>query len=285
MTTRELRASSKRVLALLDFMIHSAAQAYGRTFIWRVVLRHPWHTLRGMVAYARMLHVFRPRERVLLRCDESEFVRRAAMDPRRLLVATGFCQKPADTADSVHNCPVGRFTHNCLYLKSLRLSPASVSRILPGCADCAILQLGQAALAAGASFAVLTSALDIAQDILLPALEQRRFTHFLFAVCPLSVEPMSLALLTCGLEGYIFPYDTGACVDYNQWLRADGGDKPERTTLTPHSTVRVRDLLQRIAACRDERLKGPVGRYEREGDIFVPRWRSSPPMHPGAKSQ
>lgn len=271
MTTRELRTSPKRLLTLLNFVIHSATQAYGRTFVWRVALRHPWHTLRGMVAYARMLRVFRPGERVLLRCNESEFVRRTATDPKRLLVATGFCQKPADKADTVHNCPVGRFTHDCLYLRSLRLSPASPPRILPGCADCAILPLGHAALKAGASFAVLTSALDISHDILLPALERRRFTHFLFAVCPLSVEPMSLAVLICGLEGYIFSYDTGACVDYSQWLRADGGDKPERTTLAPHSMARMLNLLERIATGDDGRLRRPAVSYEWKGNVFMPR--------------
>ncbi len=269
MMIHELTAGTKRTLALLDFMIHSAAQPYGRAFIRRVMLRHPWATLRGMVEYTRTLRVFRPWERVLLRCDESEFVRRAAIDPKRLLVATGFCQKPADTAGCVQNCPVGRFTHGCVYLGSMRPSSADVPSILPGCADCAIRELGHATFRAGASFAVLTSALDIFHDILLPALEQGRFTRFLFAVCPLSVEPMSLALLTCGLEGYIFPYDTGACVDYNQWLRADGGDKRERTTLAAHSRVRLLHLLERIATGR-QRPKGPASPYEWEGNVFSP---------------
>lgn len=267
----ELSARTKRSLALLDFMIHSAAQAYGRAFILRVVLRHPWRTLRGMMAYARKLRVVRPGERVLLHCGEGEFVRRAAIDPKRLLVATGFCQKPPDLAGGVQQCPAGRFTHNCVYLRSLNLSSADVPPILPGCLDCAIRELGHAALAAGASFAVLTSALDIAGDILLPALEQRRFTRFLFAVCPLSVEPMSLTLLICGLEGYIFPYDTGACVDYNQWLRADSGDKPECTALAPHSMGRLLNLLQRIATGHGERLNSPAMSYECQGNVLVPR--------------
>jgi hypothetical protein len=258
------------LITLLDFMMRSMSQDYGRLFVRRVILRHPWRTLQGLVAYARMLGVWRPQELVLLRRDESEFVRRAALDPKRLLVATGFCQKPPETAGSVRHCPAGRFNHSCVYLTSLTLSSASTHRILPGCADCAIRELGHAALQAGASFAVLTSALDIARDILLPALEQRRFTCFLLAVCPLSVEPMGLALLTCGLEGYIFPYNTGACVDYSQWLRADGGDKPERTTLASHSTARLLHLLQRIADGRDERLEGFATRCAREGNVFVP---------------
>lgn len=270
MMIQEPSTRTKRLLALVDFSVHSVTQAYGRVFVRRVILHHPWSALRGLVAHARMLRVCRPQERVLLSCSESEFVGRAATAPERLLVATGFCQKPTGTSGCAQHCPAGRFNHDCVYLARLTLNSTSLSRIPSGCVGCEIRELGQAALAAGASFAVLTSALDIARDILLPALEQRRFTLFLFAVCPLSVEPMSLALLTCGLEGYIFPYDTGACVDYDQWLRADGGDKPERTALAPHSIVRVLNLLRRIEACR-ERPKGPVSRYESEGNVFVPR--------------
>ena len=93
---------------------------------------------------------------------------------------------------------------------------------------------------------MLTSALDIANDILLPALEERRFTRVLFAICPYSVEPMSLALLICGVEARIFHYSSGSCLNYQQWLRADGGNKPERTELSPQTTSRMLRFLEAI---------------------------------------
>jgi hypothetical protein len=99
-------------------------------------------------------------------------------------VGTGFCQKPLRMAGSAHDCPAGRFNHDCLYLSRLELNSGSKAQFHPACTDCPIGILGHAALKAGASFAVLTSALDIANDILLPTLEEQRFTRVLFAMCP-----------------------------------------------------------------------------------------------------
>ena len=61
---------------------------------------------------------------------------------------------------------------------------------------------------------------------------------------------MSLALLICGLDGYLFAYDAGACANYSQWLRADRGDKPERTTLSAPGATSLLYLLETIAAGR-----------------------------------
>jgi hypothetical protein len=251
--------------------MRSLGQAYGHTFLRRIVLRHPWRALRGLVNYWHTLGPNDAPERVISRGNKDQFVMQAASDGRRLLVGTGFCQKPIGSAGGACACPAGRFNHNCRYLPRLRLGLDSAKPPPPTCADCAIAVLGRTALKAGASFAVLTSGLDIAHDILLPALEQERFARFLFAICPYSVEPMSLALLICGLEGYIVAYDSGACANYTQWLRADGGDKPERTFLSAPKLDRLLQLLERIAAARTEMALPPATRYVREGNVFVPR--------------
>lgn len=220
---------------LIEFSLHSLFQAYGHMFVKHVVLRHPLRTLRGLWAYLHLGNTAPAIARQLSRGGEQAFVQRAAGDKGRLLVGTGFCQKPSRAAGSAHDCPSGRFTHDCLYLSRLELGRGSERPFHPACADCSIRLLGNAALNAGASFAVLTSARDIAQDILLPALEEQRYTYALLALCPYSVEPMSLALLICGVEGYLFHYCSGSCVNYRQWLRADKGDKPERTALSPQA--------------------------------------------------
>ena len=144
-------------------------------------------------------------------------------------------------------------------------------RYPPACLDCSIRVLGQAALEARASFAVLTSAQDIAHDVLLPALKERRFNRVLFAICPYSVEPMSLALLLCGMEGYVFHYSAGSCADYQQWLRADGGDKPERTTLSAQNVGRMLGLLERIATGTRERADTTPTCFVQENHVFRPR--------------
>jgi hypothetical protein len=241
---------ANRPLSLLEFSIRSASQAYGREYVLRVLLRHPLRALRGVLAYARLAPKAGPGTTRLVQSSEDAFLERAVGDGPRLLVGTGFCQKPLRAAGSAADCPAGRFNHACLYLARLELGAENPMLSHAACAVCPVHVLGQAALRAGASFAVLTSALDIAQDILLPALEQRRFTRVLFAICPYSVQPMSLALLTCGLEGCLFPYASGACRDYEQWLRADRGDKPGCTVLAPGETSNLLKLLDAVAARR-----------------------------------
>lgn len=267
-----------KVLRLLDFSFHSLMQTYGRAFLCRAVLRHPLRTLRGLWTYRQILKADQPGMRALFQGEEDAFVNRAALAGERLLVGTGFCQKPLctirtdeqqDTKASAYECPAGRFNHDCLYLVQSDLS--SKTSFHPACMDCSMYILGQAALQAGASFAVLTSALDIAHDILFPALEEQCFTHILFAICPYSVEPMTLALLICGLEGYLFRYYSGSCANYQQWLRADRGDKPERTFLSPPSMIRLLHLLKAIAALRASAFSTCPTHYEQVGHIFRPR--------------
>lgn len=272
-------SKKKRFFCLLDFSFHSLSQAYGHAFLRCVILRHPLRTLHGFQRYWHALENDMPQARALFFDGEEAFVRRAANAGARLLVGTGFCQKPLratpsdggqDFATSAYDCPTGRFSHDCLYLSSLEPSSVTESLVYPACSDCSIRILGEAALRAGASFAVLTSALDIAHDILFPALEERRFTHILFAICPYSVEPMSLALSICGMEGYLFRYQSGSCANYVQWLRADRGDKPECTVLSPQSLAHLLRLLEMIAAYRAPSRDSAPMRYVQAGNIFQP---------------
>lgn len=269
----------ERFLRLLDFSLHSLSQAYGHAFMHRVILYHPLRTLHGFWRYWRVLRDDTPEARALFPDGEEAFVRRAASAGERLLVGTGFCQKPLriipptgaqNPTTRGDDCPAGRFSHDCLYLSCLELSSVSEPSVHAVCSDCSIRILGYAALRAGASFAVLTSALDIAYDILLPALEERRFSHILFAICPYSVEPMSLALSICGMEGYLFQYHSGSCSNYAQWLRADRGDKPERTALSPQSLANLLRLLEMIAAYRSSSDSMQPTSYQQVGHIFQP---------------
>jgi hypothetical protein len=178
---------------------------------------------------------------------EDVFVPRAACAAEHLLVATGFCQKPVPVAGKHDGCPAGRFNHDCLFLTALELGPPAERFASRACEDCFVRVLGHAALRAGASFAILTSALDVAEQILIPALELRRFTHVLMALCPYSLEPMSFALQVCCMDGYVFAFDTGACSDYREWLLADRGDKREQTGLSATGIRRLFNLLNSVA--------------------------------------
>ncbi len=261
---------TQRRRALLEFALHSLPHAYGHVFLQHMVLRRPLRTVRGIWMYWRTSGTGSTEQRALSHASEATWLGHATSDGERLLVATGFCQKPLRAGDSAHDCPAGRFNHDCLYLSRLELGAAKGTQLHPACADCAIRVLGYAALQAGANFAVLTSALDIAHDILLPSLEERRFTHVLFAICPYSLEPMSLALLIGGLDGYIFSYDAGACANYSQWLRADRGDKPEQTSLSAPSATSLLYLLETIATGRAQVGLLQPTRYQQEDNLFRP---------------
>jgi len=257
---------------LLGFSVHSLNQDYGATFVRRIVLRYPRRTLRGAWTYSHRLQRGPAGERALGHCTRDQFVQSASSHGERLLVATGFCQKPLPSAEGSLGCPAGRFNHNCLYLTHLQLDAERASRVPLPCADCHIHLLGQAALRAGASFAILTSALDIAHDVLLPSLEEQRFGQILMATCPYSLEPMSLALCICELEGYVFTYDSGSCANYPQWLRADQGDKAERTTLPVQSVSSILQVLESMARERARQMPtARARRYVQEGNIFCPR--------------
>lgn len=276
--------------ALLEFSLRSLPHAYGRDFMQRIVLRHPLCTLGGFLKYCKVQAPGSGAPRSLSCPSKDAFIAMAAQDSKRLLVATGFCQKPLpvvglsagdetisyvdptpeNAVQRTTGCPAGRSNHDCLYLARLKLGTENESPCYAACSDCSIHGLGHAALQAGASFAILTSALDIAHDILLPALEEHSFTRVLFAICPYSIEPMSLALLICGLEGYLFTYAEGSCSNYQEWLRADRGDKPLQTALSKAGTRELLLILDGIAAERSRLGRARPSRYQRVGHLFRP---------------
>lgn len=261
------RERVRRLAGLLDFSLHSLAQPYGRLFLRRVALRHPLRLVKGTWHYLRQ----RQPEAGQFQLSDSTasgFVPDSATDPARLLVATGFCQKPLPVPGRHNGCPAGRFNHDCLYLAQLRLGPPVETPGDTACEDCFVRVLGHAALRAGASFAVLTSAVDITHDVLIPTLEQQRFAHCLMAVCPYSLEPMGLALSICSMDGYILAFDTGFCAGFREWLRADRGIKPEQTTLPEEG---ARKMFRQLNAIAQAAPGSGSATFEQKGHIYQPR--------------
>jgi len=254
-----------------DFSFRSLTHRYGSAFFKKVVFQHPLRTLSGLLAYRRLVHGDRRRGDItcLFSGAEEDFQRRVARGEGSFLVAVGFCQKPLREAGHGHECPVGRFNHRCLYLAQLDLSRTEES-LPPACQDCEIRMIGTRALQAGADMHIMTSALDIAHDIFIPALERRRFKTAIFCVCPYSVQPITLPLLICGIEGFVVQFNSGYCADYSQWSLADRGIKDDRTLLNPRAHSKILDFLEGVAAFRAELGKPPCHRFQLEGNIYVP---------------
>jgi hypothetical protein len=258
----------RRLVSLAEFSLRSLPQPYGRDFLKRVVCDHPVRLLSGAWRYLKGLGAPEGRAR-MLDGDEASFLATAPAAGARLLVATGFCQKPLGGISGTEGCPASRFSHECLLQNSW--GGVDVNDVpSAACLGCTVRVLGRAALRAGASFAVLTSAEDIAADVLLPALERRRFTHCLVAICPYSMEPMSLALLTCGFLGLLYPYTSGACSDFGSWLRADGGEKPEQTLLSAGALRRLIALLRLLTRERQRLGLLPSTHFLADGNVYVP---------------
>jgi hypothetical protein len=255
-----------------DFSFRSLPHRYSSAFLEKVVLRRPLRTLSGLLAYRRLVHGDRRRGDItyLFSGTEEDFQHRVAEGERGFLVAVGFCQKPMREASHGHECPMGRFNHRCLYLAQLDLSQPESRSIPSVCHSCEIRAIGTKALQAGADMHIMTSALDIAHDILVPALERERFKRAIFCVCPYSVQPMALPLLLCGIEGFVVQFDSGFCADYSQWSLADRGIKDDRTLLSPQAHSKILDFLDGVSALRAELGKPSYHRFRLEGNIYVP---------------
>jgi len=252
--------------SIWTFALCSLSQRYGQAFLRWVLLRHPRRVLQGLLAYRRFLaQESRWGELVPIGVANAEVLWMTAAEAGpRFLVGLGFCQKPGDLGGRGPACPSGRFNHDCHYLEQLDADRPTAGLQNLACQQCTIRILGAAALHAGASLYIMTTALEIAEDFLLPALTENHFVAALLTLCPYSAKPIALPLLICGLKAGIATYDQGACLDYDHWLRADRGDKPERTSLPSEVLGKVLEGLEGVAEGR----RG--GRHFRRQPILWP---------------
>ncbi len=260
-----LDAASFLGLRLWDFSFRSWRRRYALTFLHRIVLRHPLRTWRGFLRLRRFRRRREDPEDVTLLFEGSDEELLSSLCEARtgLLVAVGFCQKPLEPM-----CPAQRPNHDCVYLDSVDLSTGrQVAH--PACQRCDIRAVGTLALRAGACMHVMTSALDIARDVMIPSADHGRFSKVLLCLCPYSVQVIDLPLTICGLEGYLFGYASGNCANYKQWLQADRGFKKEMTKLDPAVHSKVVSLLERIVEARAGEGQQYV-RFRRQGNIYEP---------------
>jgi len=252
-------------LPSLEFCLHSLLRPYGLTFLGRVILRHPLKTIRGILDHRRLSREAIQEEGItrLFVDSEEHLVARFAQERASLLVAVGFCQKPL-----VPHCPAGRANHDCRYFDKLDLRDEP-RELEPACAICEVRKVGLLALEAGASMHIMTSALDIARDVMIPSLETRRFSCVIMSLCPYSVQAIALPLIICGLPGYLFAYASGNCADWEQWLRADEGFKDELTMLGPRTWEKMSSLLREIGVVRREEGLEYLT-FQRRGNVYVP---------------
>jgi len=242
-----------------EFSWRSLGCSYGRLFLRAVVLRHPLLTLAGARKYRRI--VLPARQPDLSPVDVHSRGEFAGLPPEEAwVVGLGFCEKPMDPP-----CPAGRFNHRCRLLEQEQSAPAPEP-----CHECRIAHVAAQALAAGASVYIMTSAEDIARDLLLPSLRAGAYRTAVLSVCRYSLPPFTLAMAICGVRGWVFTYSSGDCRDFAAWSRADIGLKQERTFPSDEGRWRLVELLKEAAENRCAAGLQPARRFRWAGNLYVP---------------
>lgn len=244
-----VNASIPSPASLLAFCGRSLSREYGWRFFRRIVLPHPVKATRA-VRTAMALDV--SGGPVEVPGPASSF------GGARSLVGVGFCLKPLDPP-----CPSGRFNHDCAFLENFR--SGETADVPAPCRICAIREFGLLALRTGAAYYVMTSARDILLDVFAPALDRGTFAAGAFALCRYSLRPFAVGLLAAGVRGWMWSFATGDCRDYPTWLRADNGDKPDRTEIAPADHRTFREFLRAAAQA------APPARFEKRGNVLHPR--------------
>ena len=241
-----------------DFSLRSLGRRYGWLFLTSVLLRHPWRSLAGMRLYRNQVRPAQNVRGTLIGFGSREaFVNEVGEGD--WMLGLGFCEKPLEPS-----CPAGRFNHRCWLLHQARYEQFPLA-----CRRCHVRELAMRALKAGAALHIMTSARDVARDVLIPGLQGRPWRTAM-SICPFSIPPMSLALSISGCRGLIFGYEHGACGDYVAWDRADRGIKTEQTALAPQIQDGLHSLLDEVASLRASRGKQLARHFTPAGNFYLP---------------
>lgn len=229
---KELDKYSFLGLKIWDFSLNSLRRIYGKLFISEVILKHPWRTWEGLQEYKKLVRKGKNQGEVvnLSPGNRQNLSQKMIRERHKSLVAVGYCQKPPKTTNQP-GCPSGRFNHNCLFLEELDLNSPRQPRPIP-CAKCSIKKMGVQALRLGLTFHIMTSAADIARDILIPSIARQQYKYGLFFLCPYSSEAFIFPLFTCRIEAFLIRYQSGNCENYSDFIAADVGNKLEQTSMS-----------------------------------------------------
>ena len=244
-----------------EFAYRSFFKEYARLFFSRAMLKHPIKAASGLRDYHRFIkarkNLFHQYQKFLAIPDEETFQDIIVQQKTGPLLGLGFCLKPYDPEDRTRSCPSGRANHECLYLERGETQNA--------CRGCAIYRIAKKSVEFEYSVYIMTSAKDIAVDFLLPQINKGSFPAAILLLCPYSVQAILPSLFMCGIDAYLFAYESGYCKDYKEWRLADLGTKQDMTKLSRESSDKLLDLLG-----QSNIPKIPPQSFRREGNIFYP---------------
>ena len=245
-----------------DFIYRSALKEYGRFFFLRVLLPHPIKAFRGLLFYRKFCKKNKDIDawsyRFLFTSEEDVWLKKLTEQDSGPLVGLGFCLKPHMPGRKDLSCPSGRANHDCLFCETGQTRAV--------CVECDIRRMATKSLERGFPVYIMTSAQDIARDILVPQVKSGEFPLSILLLCPYSVRVILLPLFICGMSSFLVAYGSGFCRDYEEWRKADLGEKEERTTLSQETQTKLEDFIERFPLNHE-----PARFFSKEGNVFFPR--------------
>ncbi|MBN1559362.1 hypothetical protein JW998_03885, partial [candidate division KSB1 bacterium] len=168
---------------LWQFSLRNIARHFFWHYLFHALLRHPVRAVAGARHYRRLVSQSHgaPLSGTL---DLQEFG--DLPEAAKLLIAPGYCMKPYDYEKGRSVCPAGHFNHQCRLLDEATTLLRARERWPAPCRRCSVAPLAEKAAQMRADFYIMTSAMDIARDVYIPATRQKSVQYGLFFLCPYS---------------------------------------------------------------------------------------------------
>lgn len=239
------------------FLLGNLFRIFPHYFFFRIMAPHPCVALSGIKRYRRLVADSRGDELrgTLNRNDWDERIESP------FLIGLGFCLKPMNQENGASLCPAGFFNHRCRLLELSSSVPVDELVWPAPCSKCGIAPFIMMAGKIGMDIYIMTSALDIARNVFLPAIKGVGPHHGLFFLCPYSAEPFTFGLAVAQIQAAIVVYNHGNCQNHVEWTLADRGIKKNQTTIEPSGLAEWVNRFQAMT---------PAGtrRFMREKEVY-----------------
>lgn len=245
---------------LWEFSLRNLLRFFPYHFVFRILLLHPVRALRGVFKYQKLVKESKGNALLGTKKLENIFhsLKSSSLDFSRFILAPGFCMKPYDEEKGVSTCPVGHFNHRCLVLEKPSMLLEDQQQWQPPCNDCRLGTLAQFSSKLKANFYIMTSALDIARDLFLPAISGKGAQTGIFLLCPYSTEAFTWGLATSGIDGAIITFCKGDCLNHEDFTKADIGIKGTQTFVEQTVFDNLKTELAKIAQTKAEEIQSHI---------------------------
>jgi hypothetical protein len=240
---------------LWEFSLQNLVRFFPYYFLIRILFFFPVKATRGIFKYQKLIR--KSNGDALLGTKKLPEIFQSLKSGKimfsRFIIAPGFCMKPYDETQRISNCPIGHFNHRCLVLEKQAMFLTEQQKWQQPCNKCFLGTLAQLSVKLGANFYIMTSALDIARDLYLPAIKGDGAQSGIFLLCPYSTEAFSLGLATSGINGALITFCKGDCLNHEDFTKADIGIKEKQTFVEQDVFNNLKAELENIVQLRDRK--------------------------------